>query len=110
MLSIAVDGRNLKQAFLNFNNEESVNELIQGGSIIREGHEMRLSRYLPKSYPLANYFTTNILLTIDDVTKQMNKSQRKIPEFDLRKHFDPLGRIINCYWQSDNEVILQFEK
>ena len=27
---------------------------------------MRISRYLPKSYPLANYFNTNILSTIHD--------------------------------------------
>ena len=66
MLSIVIDSQNLKQTFLNFNNEESVNELIQCGSIISEGHEMRILRYLPESYSLANYFTTNILLTIRD--------------------------------------------
>lgn len=108
-LSSEVNGEERKKAFLNFTKEEQVNEMIKGGSLFFQGHEMRISRYLPKSYPLSGHITTNLRLIIDD-TQHQSEVRDKISEFDLKRYFQQFGEIVDCDWQSRKEVILQFRR
>ena len=89
----------LKKAYLNFNNKETVDRLMKMGILKYHEHEMKISRYLPKGYALGGYITANILLTIHG---------GKIPEFDLKKYFEKFGRIVDAKWHDDNEMILEF--
>ena len=102
-------GEERKKAYLNFTKEEQVNEMIKDGSLFLQGHEMRISRYLPKSYPLSGYITTNLRLIIGD-TQRQSEVREKVSEFDLKKYFEQFGEIVDCDWQNRNEVILQFRK
>lgn len=97
--SVAENGQNRKQAFLNFRKANDVNEVMKDPLLISQEQEMPISRFLPKSCPFGGYMTTNLLLTIHG---------REVTEFDLKKYFKNFDPIIACSWQNDYQVILQF--
>jgi len=104
-----VDGEKRKKAYLNFKNEERVNELMKGGSLIHRGQEMKISRHTPKNCPLPGYITSTVLLKIYG-TEQENGFGKELTEYDLKKYFQYFGEIIACDWQSSYEVILEFRE
>lgn len=94
---------------MNFKRVESVDEFMKGGSLIHQGREMRVSRFIPKSCPLSGYITSSIILIIYE-TEQENGFRKELEEYDLNKYFQRFGQIIACDWQSSNEVNLQFQQ
>jgi hypothetical protein len=79
------------------------------GSIKHHGEELKISRYIPKSYPNFRYITHSLLVTIYK-TEQNNEYTGELTEFDLKEYFERFGEIIGCNWKSKNEIILQFRK
>lgn len=99
---MAENGEKRQRAFLNFQKQEDVKKVMKDLLLYNQEEEMRISRYIPKSCPLSGHMTPNILLTIHG---------RGITEFDMKKYFEKdFGPIIAGDWQSDKEVILQFQQ
>ena len=104
------DGVKRKKAYLNYNNEERVNELLKNRPLKLSRQELRISRYIPKDCHMSGHITSTLSLMIHQTGKD-NGSEKQITEYDLQKYFEKFGQIIACEWQNnEKKAILQFQE
>lgn len=106
---VDINGQQQQKAYMNFGKEETVNELMKNRPIICNGQKLTVSRYNPKNCYLSGRITFALSVTINE-TKQDNGFKKELTEYDLNKYFEKFGKIVHCTWESNEEVILQFEE
>lgn len=79
------------------------------GSIKHREQELRIARFIPKTYHNFRYITYGLLITISK-TEQNTGYTGELTEFHLKEYFERFGEIVGCNWQNKNEIMLQFRK
>ncbi len=97
------NGKELYHIYVILNRQEHVDQLMKQRSKLRiYGEPLRITRSLPKFYPLYNKSVTGLKIKIHQSVGN-NATTIKLNESDLRKHFKNYG-IRYCKWTNADQT------
>jgi hypothetical protein len=99
-----------KRIYITLDRPESVDELMKHRPSLRlNGELLRITRALPKFYPLYAQCVTGLMIKIHQSVND-NTAIGKLNEWDLRRYFQHFGTIRSCQWtnQDQTEALFTF--